>query len=75
MKYTVKRTYVDTWEVEREDEEPHYVRYDIFKDEFICDCNFNNIGLSCKHKLFVKQNLVYGLAEFDDSLYNKVCEG
>ena len=67
-KYFVKRTSDITWEVEEEDGEPYYVRYDVFKEQFICDCKFNSlVEKPCKHILYVKQNLVFGLEIFDDN--------
>jgi len=67
MRYTVQRTSPLTWEVESEEADTHYVRFDIFKEKFICDCIFDSIVEgNCKHKLYAKQNLVHGIVEFDD---------
>ena len=78
MKYIVRRTSDLTWEVEKDDEdsdEIHYVNYDIFKDRFICDCNFNaSTEVDCNHISFVKQNIAYG-KEIVDYLNNtEVCK-
>jgi hypothetical protein len=72
MKYTVTKTSDTTWEVEEEDDEVHYVRYDIFKDIWICDCLYNGITEKCcKHILYAKQNLVFGITEFNDEFISE----
>jgi len=66
MRYVLTATSPVTWEVEADDDDPHYVRWDIFKEKLVCDCFFDSlVEGNCKHKTMVKEYIVNGRTEFE----------